>query len=61
MFWHFSKHTERCRVLIQTVILEVQKLIDEGFTSKEIADKLGLKQYTLDQSIRADRLKNKLL
>lgn len=49
------------RVLTPEVIAEVQKLLDEGATPKEIADKLGLKQNTLEQAIRAGRLKKKSL
>lgn len=49
------------RVLTPEVIAEVQKLLDEGATLKEIADKLGLKQNTLEQAIRAGRLKKKSL
>lgn len=47
------------RVLTPEVILEVQILLNEGTTPKEIADKLGLKQNTLEQAIRAGRLKKK--
>lgn len=47
------------RVLTPEVIVEVQKLLDEEFTPKEIADKLGLKQNTLEQAIRGGRLKKK--
>lgn len=47
------------RVLTPEVIMEAQKLLDEGFTPKEIAYKLSLKQNTLEQAIRADRLKKK--
>jgi len=47
------------RVLTPEVIEEVQKLLDEGLSPREVADKLGLKQNTLEQAIRADRLKKK--
>ena len=47
------------RILTPEVIVDVQKLLNEGFTPKKIADKLGLKQNTLEQAIRAGRLKKK--
>jgi hypothetical protein len=45
------------RVLTPEVIIEVQKLLDERYSPREIAGKLGLKQNTLEQAIRAGRLK----
>ena len=45
------------RVLIPEVITKVQKFLDEGLTTGEIANKLTLKKNTLDQAIRAGRLK----
>jgi transposase-like protein len=49
------------RVLTPEVIKEVQKLLDEGATPKIVAEKLGLKQNTIEQAIRAGRLKKKSL
>jgi hypothetical protein len=49
------------RVLTPEVITEVQKFLDDGFSPREIAGKLGLKQNTLEQAIRAGRLKKNLL
>lgn len=47
------------RVLTPPVIAEVQKLLDEQKTPREIAMQLNLKQNTIEQAIRADRLKKK--
>ena len=60
-FFVSKKPKRKPRVLTLEVIAEVQKLLDEGATPKEIADKLGLKQNTLEQAIRAGRLKKKSL
>lgn len=57
----FVKNTpkRKPRVLIPEVIAKVQAFLDEGLSTKEIAKKLNLKQNTLDQAIRAGRLKKK--
>lgn len=47
------------RVLVPEVITQVQKLLDEGATPREIAKKMELKQNTIEQAIRAGRLKKK--
>ena len=49
------------RVLTPTVIEEVQKLLDSGLSPRDIANQLSLKQNTLEQAIRAGRLKKKSL
>lgn len=58
-FFVRSSPKRKPRVLIPEVITEVQKLLDIGSSPREIADKLGLKQNTLEQAIRAGRLKKK--
>ena len=57
----FSKNQpkRKPRVLTPDVIKEIQKLLDEGTTPKVVAEKLGLKQNTIEQAIRAGRLKKK--
>ena len=45
------------RVLIPEVIENIQERLDEGFSPREIANELGLKQNTIEQAIRAGRLK----
>jgi hypothetical protein len=49
------------RVLTPEVITEAQQMLDVGFSPKQIADKLTLKQNTLEQAIRKGRLKKNLL
>ena len=45
------------RVLVPEVILQVQEMLDAGNCPREIAKQLSLKQNTLEQAIRAGRLK----
>lgn len=47
------------RVLTPEVIVEVQQMLDDGFSPRLIAEKLDLKQNTLEQAIRKGRLKKK--
>ena len=59
-FFVKSQPKRKPRVLIPEVIVEVQGLLDEGYSPREIAEKLGLKQNTLEQAIRSGRLKKSL-
>ncbi len=53
------KPKRKPRVLTDRVIYEVQKRLDEGVNTKEIALELGLKEDTLQKAIRDGRLKKK--
>ena len=56
-FFTSKQPKRKPRVLTPEVINEVQGLLDQGLTPRETADKLGLKKNTLEQAIRAGRLK----
>jgi len=45
------------RVLTPEVIAKVQGMLDDGLSPRDIAEKLSLKQNTLEQAIRKGRLK----
>jgi hypothetical protein len=53
------KPQRKPRVLTDQVISEVQKRLDEGIKTKEIALELKLKEDTLQKAIRDGRLKKK--
>lgn len=50
------RNTRGAAVLTENILKEIQALLDEGITTKEIAEKLQLKQNTIDKAIRAKRL-----
>lgn len=56
---HTLKSKRKPRVLTEPIISEVQKRLDEGSNTKEIALSLKLKQDTLQKAIRDGRLKKK--
>lgn len=58
-FFTSKQPKRKPRVLTPEVIGQVQTLIDEGLSPREIAIKQGLKQNTLEQAIRSDKLKKK--
>jgi transposase len=43
-------------VLTPAVLAEAQQLLDDGFETAEVADRLGVKRNTLSKAVRAGRL-----
>ena len=43
-------------VLTPEVLIEAQRLLDDGLESAEVADRLGVKRDTLSKAVRAGRL-----
>jgi len=53
----YAQRKSRGAVVLTRLVLEkVQLCLDEGLNAKEISEKMGIKQNTLEKAIRAGRL-----
>lgn len=59
-FYRKTSPKRKPRVLIPSVLEEVQHRLDKGHSPREIAKELELKQNTIEQAIRKERLKKKI-
>ena len=57
--FYAKRKTRGAAVLTPPVLEQAQQLLDEGWETPDVADRLGIKRDTLSKAVRADRLRQR--